>query len=144
MDSGAFQQSKDMPLLPVPEAFLLCDQVVSDEFTKKKTLVGVFDRIWVSGFPTKHFPVVFYARLYDGQGEYNFRVDYVRANSHQVLGSASGKIAVANRYTGIEFSLAFPPIPIPEEGDYEFQLWINDHYIHRTKFKALKRPNTGG
>ena len=62
---------------PFPLALLLCDSVIVDERSKKKTLVGVFNRVWAKQFPTTYSPLTIYARLTDAQGRYDFRIDYV-------------------------------------------------------------------
>lgn len=127
-------------LPPIPMAFLLCDQVISDEATKKKTLVGVFDRIWVSKFPTEHKPVALYARLYDAEGEYDVRVEYVKLSDESVLARANGKLQVRDRRKPVEFALALSSIPIPEPGEYEFRLWIGNRYIQKVRFVAEPLP----
>jgi hypothetical protein len=121
-------------------AFLLCDQVISDEATKKKTLVGIFDRIWVSKFPTEHKPVALYARLYDAEGEYDVRVEYVKLSDESVLARANGKLQVHDRRKPVEFALSLSSIPIPEPGEYEFRLWIGNRYIQKVRFVAEPLP----
>jgi len=121
---------------PITQTFLLCDQVITDEATKKKTLVGVFDRIWVSQFPAKHSPAALYIRLFDAQGDCDIRVDYVKADDQRMLGNVTGKMQSVKRHTTVEFAIALPPIDIPSPGEYEFRLWINDHYAHRVRFVA--------
>jgi hypothetical protein len=129
-------------LPPIPMAFLICDQVISDEATKKKTLVGIFDRIWVAQFPTNHHPIAVYARFYDAEGTFEVRVEYVKVKSETVMAEAKMTMNVPQRKAAGEFSIAFPPIPIPEPGDYEFRLWINDRYVQKVGFTALQTPAT--
>lgn len=125
---------------PITQTFILCDLVITDEATKKKTLVGVFDRIWVSNFPAKHTPAALYMRLFDAQGDCDLRVDYVKADDQSVLGQVTGKMQSVKRHTTVEFAIALPPIDIPAPGDYEFRLWINELYAHRVRFTAEQLP----
>jgi len=129
---------------PIPVAFLLCDQVITDEVTKKKTLVGVFDRIWVSKFPTEHKPIALYARLFDAEGEYEVRVEYVKVADESVLSRATGKLRVRDRHKPVEFALTLPSIPIPEPGEYEFRLWVGNRYVQRVAFTAELHPDIKG
>lgn len=133
-------EKKDGAPAPIPLAFLLCDQVITDENTKKKTLVSLFDRIWVNEFPTRHQGAALYVRLIGAEGNYNTRVEYVQVDSQDVLAETTGKMKVQDRHAPAEFSLALPPLPIPSAGEYEFRLWIDERYIQRVSFMAIQRP----
>ena len=69
---------------PVPSviAILLCDRIIEEVGTHKKTLVGIFDRINVPA-PVR-MPLAFYARLTDAEGKYKFRVDVMFLNKGQL------------------------------------------------------------
>ncbi|OGF53237.1 MAG: hypothetical protein A2Z21_09740 [Candidatus Fraserbacteria bacterium RBG_16_55_9] len=125
---------------PITQTFILCDQVITDEATKKKTLIGVFDRIWVSKFPAKHTPAALYIRLFDAQGDCDIRVDYVKVDEQTNLGQVTGKMQSGKRHTSVELAIALPPIEIPAPGEYEFRLWINELYSHRVRFVAEQLP----
>lgn len=126
---------------PIPIAFLVCDQVITDEATKKKTLVGVFDHIMVKQFPARHGPVALYARMFDSEGVHDCKVDYLKVDSQQVLGNATGQIHVKSRNRSFEFSINLPAIDLPDPGDYEFRLYMDDHLMQRTKLTAVEMKN---
>lgn len=126
-------------------ALLLCDSVIVDETSKKKTLVGIFDRILVRRFPSKHHPITIYARLTDAEGLYDFRIEYVQIETDKRL--AEGKItgvSIPSRLQKHDLILQPPPVPIPEPGEYEFRLWANDRYIGRVSFVAVQVTEKGG
>ena len=75
---------------PVPVAFLLCDQIPIDAATKKKTIVGVFDRIWARQFPAGHGPISLFIRVIDCEGEYSVRIEYVQVSNQSVLAKVEG------------------------------------------------------
>ncbi|MBE9512455.1 MAG: hypothetical protein IMY77_00105 [Chloroflexi bacterium] len=129
---------------PFPVALLLCDSVVVDERSKKKTLVGVFDNINAVSFPTTYRPITLYARLTDAEGQYSFRLDYVQVKTDQLLAKAEiPSLNIPDRLSAYEIMLEPPPIVIPEPGEYEFRLWANDRYIGRVKFRANKIEKRG-
>jgi hypothetical protein len=124
---------------PYSLAMLLCDQVIVDERSKKKTLVGLFDIIYAKSFPAKHPSLSVYARLTDAEGQYKFRMDYVQVKTDNLLGRADiPPIDITDRLKTHELVMQFPPIDIPVQGEYEFRLWANDRYVGRVKFTALK------
>lgn len=134
------EKKSSLPV-PVPLAFLLCDQVITDADTKKKTLVGVFDRIWVNKFPTEHLGAALYARLIGAEGDYDIRVEYVQVDSQSILAEGTARMQVEDRHMPAEFSMVLPPLPIPSPGGYEFRLWMNERYIQRVSFIVAQRPH---
>ena len=124
---------------PVPVAFLLCDQISTDRTTGKKTIVGVFDRIWVTNFPARHGPSTIYARVIDCEGEYEFKIEYVQVSSQTILGEGGGTVQCRDRQQYTDLIFPWPQLPLPERGEYEFRLWMNNKYISRTRITALPR-----
>ena len=115
---------------PVPSviAILLCDRIIEEVGTHKKTLVGIFDRINVPA-PVQ-MPLAFYARLTDAEGTYKFRVDVMFLNKDQlVMRGETNPIDIENRLEIGEIGLNLPAVPFPSSGRYEFQLWGNDVYL---------------
>jgi hypothetical protein len=114
----------------------VCDVAVADPSTGKKSLIGVFDRIFVRQFPAQR-PVSLYMKLTDAEGQYRLVVKYVQTSSGFVLAEAPGEMKAADRLTSAEAILSFPPLPIPEAGRFEFQIWANDIYLGGTFVDAV-------
>lgn len=132
---------KDRPLskvVPVLVAALVCDVAVPDPSTGKKNLIGVFDRVNVSEFPTQR-PMSVYVKLTDAEGRYEIQVKYVQVGSRKVLGRAVGDLHSKSRLDSADLHIPFPPLPIPEEGRYEFQVWANSVFLGGTFIDALLR-----
>jgi hypothetical protein len=55
------REEKTLPL--EIQGIVICDQVIQDAQSGKKTLVGVFDRIWASAFPTQHHRLFLYVKI---------------------------------------------------------------------------------
>ncbi len=127
---------------PIPIAFLVCDQVITDEATKKKTLVGVFDHIMVKQFPARHGPVALYARMFDSEGVHDCKVDYIKVDSQETLGNATGQIQVKSRNRSFEFSLNLPGIELPAPGEYEFRLYIDSRMMQRARLTAIEMKSS--
>lgn len=122
---------------PVPVAFLLCDQIPVDAVTKKKTIVGVFDRIWDGQFPANHSPVSIFIRVIDCEGEYPIRIEYLQVSNQAILAHMEGTVKSSDRHRYTDFVLQFPVIPLPERGEYEFRLWMSNRYISSARLTAL-------
>ena len=130
-------------VVPVLVAALVCDVAVADPSTGKKTLVGIFDRVNVSQFPTKR-RMSLYIKVTDAEGYYEFEVRYVQVNSGQVLAEAKGEMHSNNRLISLDLHIEFPPLPIPEAGRYEFQAWANSMFLGSTFIDAMPRLQPRG
>jgi len=60
-----------------------------DRSTGKKSLIGIFDRVWVAKFPAGRF-MSLYVKFGDAKGYYDLVVRYVEAKSGLVLVEAAG------------------------------------------------------
>ena len=121
-----------MATVPTLLAILTCDTIIIDAATRKKSLIGLFDQINAQATPTTQ-RLGFYARLTDAEGEYTFIVRIVQLGKEEKLIAAvrTDPITCKDRLGFLDIALNTPPIPIPEFGRYELQLFSNDVYIGR-------------
>lgn len=131
-------QADDQPLsevAPLLVAALVCDVAVTDPSSGKRSLIGIFDHVRVAKFPTTR-RLSLYFKIADAQGRYDFDVRYVQASTGEVLARAEGKVVARDRLSSSDLHLAFPPLPIPTPGRYEFQVWANSMFLGSTFMDA--------
>ena len=138
------QESVPFAPTPVPVALLVCDQVIVEEGSRKKTIVGVFDSIWCVQFPTTHRPAWLYFKAIDCEGEYEHKIEYVQVSTGKVLTQGKGQFLHNDRHQYAEFALKCPPLPLPEPGEYEFRLWLNEKFISSIRVTARPRSEMEG
>ena len=132
-------------LIPTVVALLLCDTVIIEEGTGKKSLIGVFDRFNFPEFPAQVQGFSFYARLTDVEGNYTFRIDVTDLEFDKVILSIDSSEALTPenvRY--MDLVLTMPPVKFPRPGNYEFQLYANRVYIGREVVIVRKLEERGG
>jgi hypothetical protein len=125
-------------VVPVLVATLVCDVAVADPSTGKKNLIGIFDTVNVGKFSTRR-PVSLYVKVTDAEGYYQTEVRYVQVSSGEVLAKAVGELNSKSRLASIDVIMNFPPLPIPKEGRYEFQIWMNSMFLGSTFINAMPR-----
>ena len=121
---------------PVPIAFLICDQVSVDATTGKKTIVGIFSDIQVGQFPANHAPTSLYAKLIDCEGRYECRIEFMQVAAQSRLLEVRGEFVSESRHRYTELVVPNPPLPLPEPGEYEFRLWVNNSFISSVRIMA--------
>lgn len=128
-------------VVPVLAAVLVCDVAVADPSSGKKNLIGIFDRINVGKFPTKR-AMSLYMKLSDALGYYKLDARYVEVGSGQVLAEAKGELRATDRLLSLDAHIDFPPLPIPREGRYEFQVYANSVFLGSTFIDAVPRTQS--
>ncbi len=126
---------------PVPSvlAILLCDRIITEAGTNKKTLVGVFRTLRAAKIPISR-QMGFYARLTDAEGKYKFRVEIVRLNDNQAIGRIeTGELESTDRLAPVELAMNLPPVPFNQPGRYEFQLYGNEVYLGHISLDVTQR-----
>lgn len=114
------------PPLPVVKAFLVCDQVIHDAQTGKKSLIGLFHEIKAARFPTVRQELWIYANLTDAHGPYTFQIRIVDVETGTILGSGEPpSITIADPRMTTELSAQLRGVGLPRTGLFEFQLLAN-------------------
>lgn len=115
------------PIKPCKEAMLLCDQVITEAATGKKSLIGVFERICVLKLPCTHPALAVYVKFTGAQGSYQFRLELVDLQSNRVVGaSVLPALAVEDRLGSYELVFNLRNTIFQSEGKYEFRIYADD------------------
>jgi len=136
---------------PIPNvvAMLICDQIITEVGTNKKTLMGVFDQFFSLTFPTVFQRLAIYVKLADAQGNYLFKVRVVKLKDESPIAEIGMQVAIADMSNYAELALNIGNIPVPEPGKYEFQLYAGEEFLHRVTIQAAlaqppQPPQQGG
>lgn len=125
---------------PIPSvvAMLICDQIINEQDTNKKNLIGVFENFISPVFPVLMPRLAVYVKLADALGDYLFKLRLVNLKDESLVAEIgiAAKIADSTRHS--ELALNFGNLPIPVEGKYEFQLYAGDEYLHRITMFAVR------
>lgn len=128
---------------PSLTALLVCDMVIEDKITSKKTIVGAFTDIWAPDFPCVHHHMGIYFCLTDAEGEYEIALRLANSDSGDLLAEAGLSVNISDRLGISDFGINLPMAVFPKAGRYEFQLYANKEFLGRKEFrvsKASRRP----
>lgn len=139
-DIPPFPRIANMTEIPTPtvQAFLVCDQVIEDSLTKKKSLIGIFTHLQAASFPFQHQQMGLYFCLTDAQGPYHFDIDLIYLNSEQLICKATlPNIEIGDRLQISDFGINIPLLIFPAPGRYEFRLRMEGHLIAQKDFNVM-------
>jgi hypothetical protein len=122
-------------LIPNVLAMLVCDQVIHEQGTNKRSLIGIFDNINAPAYPVQ-LRLAVYAKIADAEGPYVFLLRLVNLKDETLLSSIEMKANIASRSESAELAVNMIGIVFAEPGKYEFQLWADGTYLHRITLNA--------
>ena len=119
---------------PIPLAMIICDLVIEDRLTGKKSLIGLFDDITAKKVPTTHSSLNVYVALTEGHGSYEIKLKCL-AESDVVL-ELGGPVLFKNPHQIVEWNFTLRNLHLPKYGKYRFDLLCNDKLVISKKFKV--------
>ncbi|MBI4834318.1 MAG: hypothetical protein HY811_05830 [Planctomycetes bacterium] len=123
---------------PIPLAMIICDSVIEDRITGKKSLIGIFNNIAVAQFPCQHPSINVFFTLTEGIGEYQGCLRCVKLDTNEIIININGPIPFPNRLATVEFNFELKNIRFPTEGQYVFELLCDDQPVISRKFNVSK------
>ena len=115
---------------PVVKAFLVCDTIIHDAQTNKRSLIGVFHDLGSTQFPAVHPNLWIYANLTDAKGKYEFEFRLLDVTRNALVGGAKPPpIEIGDPRQTAEFSAQLRNLTLPAAGIYEFHLLANNELI---------------
>ena len=125
---------------PIVQAFLVCDSVILDSFTGKKSIIGTFTHLWAARFPCQHHQMGVYFCLTDAEGHYEFELRLVYLDQDQLIGKASlSRVEIKDRLRIQDFGINIPSLVFPGPGRYEFRLFANGYFITQKDFNVIQQ-----
>ena len=128
-----------MQIKPILKAMLLCDQTLVEEGSHKRTLIGLFDRIKATKFPTVHPAMSIYVQFREIEGAFDFMLELYDLMENKSMNKAVIKQhQVQDRSRDCELVFNLMSVKFEHEGDYEFRIYVNDTVFGQKSFSVLK------
>lgn len=119
---------------PTLVSLLVCDQVIDDRLTSKKSAIGLFNAIIVSSFPTRVAQLAVMATLTEIIGSTRLRLRLVRDEDNEVLMETNGKVEAPDPLSMVDLVFVMQGVPIANPGQYAFELLCDDDLLGRRRF----------
>lgn len=121
------------------KAILICDQIIHEFGTNKKSLIGIFEDIHITAFPHRYPRIAVYVNLTDAHGKYVLELRLVSSADNSVIGSGkTPEVQIDNPLRTCEFALQIQNLVFRTPGVYEFQVFGNGELV-ATKAFNVKR-----
>ena len=128
-----------MPPRPAVKAILICDQVIHEFATNKKSLIGIFEQIHVPELPARYPRIAVYVNLTDARGRYQLELRLLSTADGTELGRGrTPAVEITDPLRTCEFALQINNLVFKNAGKYEFQVFANDELL-ATKAFTVRR-----
>lgn len=132
-------------LTPKCNAMLICDSVITEQGTNKKSLIGIFENILAHHFPCTHNSLSVYIKLTDARGSYKFRLELVDLKENSIIGKGEipNEIKIDNPLGTHELVFNLGGLQFKHPGKYEFMIFANEEIFAQKKFSVDLIPERG-
>ena len=128
-----------MSARPAVKAILICDQIIHEFGTNKKSLIGIFEDIHLPQFPARYPRIAVYVNLTDAHGKYALELRLLNASDGTEVGRGRApEVEIDNPLRTCEFALQIQNLRFQNPGKYEFQILANDELLAVKAFNVRK------
>lgn len=124
------------PPIPTVTAMLLCDQIIAEQGSNKKSLIGIFEVMGSFVFPVAVPRISVYVRMVDGLGIYPIKLRLVKLSDESLIQEVDSEINIVDEMHAWEVVVNLMGTQLPEAGKYEFQFYARDIYLHRVTMEV--------
>jgi hypothetical protein len=129
----------DRPSIATPTlvSLLICDQVIDDRLSNKKSAIGLFNAVLVPSVPTRIHQLAVMATLTEIRGRTPLRLRLVRDEDNEVLMQTRGHVEAPDPLAMVDLVFAMQGIPVAKAGQYAFELLSESELLGRRRFRVV-------
>jgi hypothetical protein len=120
------------------QALIICDQMIEEAKTGKKSLIGIFNNIFSATFPAQHPKMCVYASLTNGRGPGSVELRCVNVETGQTLFKFGGGIVFSDPNEVVEMNFNLNLVPLDAPGLHSLELWFEDELLLEKRFSVTK------
>jgi hypothetical protein len=132
---------------PTPSglAIVVCDQIIEDKATNKKSLIGIFNNIASPTFPCRHPQLSVFVSITEGRGNYEARLRVANEETGTTITEVKGQIQLPDVNLVAELAFNFLGLEFAEPGLYSIEFYCDDALVLERRFHVVKaQPSPKG
>jgi hypothetical protein len=120
--------------MPQVLAMIICDMVIDDRISGKKSLIGLFDAIATTVLPCTVNELHVYVAMTEGYGVQKTRVRCIKAATDEELFGTAEEVTFPDPLAVVERHISFCGFEFPDAGEYRFQFYADKTLLCERKF----------
>lgn len=130
--------------LPTLVSLLVCDQIIDDKITNKKSAIGLFNAVIVPKCPAAIQQMFVLASLTEIESRVVVQLRLVRDADNEVLFETHGPIEAPSPLAVVDLVFGLQGTQIPSQGQYAFEMLCSGEVLGRRRFQVMLRPPRPG
>ena len=127
---------------PSKEAMLICDSIITEANTNKKSLIVIFEEITTFKIPFRHDSLSVYVKFTGALGEYVFQLELVDLKSNEMVGRGQiGPVTLSNKLHSYELVFNLRGLMFKHAGKYEFRISAGDEVFGIKSFTVMEQTD---
>ena len=122
---------------PVGVAIVICDLIIDDKLTNKKSLIGIFNQIGTQNFPYRHPQIGVFVSVTEGRGECTARLRIVHNENDRVVAEVNGNLQFTDVNAVVELNFNLVGLVFPEPGPYSIEFYCDDALVLERRFDVI-------
>ena len=131
------------PIPPTLVSLILCEQIIDDRITNKKSAIGLFNMILVPTLPVTLHQMVVLASLTEIEGQVDLELRLIRDTDNAVLFRTQGPVKAPSPLATVDLVFRMQGIKIPVAGQYAFEVLFAGELLSRRRFQVLQHSPGG-
>ena len=129
---------------PLGLSLLMCDTIIEDKITGKKTLVGLFDRVHARRFPCVHPFMCVYVSLTGARGRFPCEVFCRHRDTQTLAFSAKGEVTMRDPRQVVDLVFRMSGVTFAKPDMYWLNFVIDDVPIMMRPLFVVQAGRSGG
>ena len=127
---------------PIGIALVICDQIIEDKSTGKRSLFGLFQTVLCTDFPALLEKLCVFVSLTQLNGKVPLILRCRNESFGEPLIAVPGEAVSTNPNDVLELGFEFDRFSFPRPGLYTFELLWHEELILQSRFNVLSANNT--
>jgi hypothetical protein len=123
---------------PIGIALVVCEQVISEAVTNKKTLVGLFNQVSSKVFPFSVPKICVFVSITGGKGNLNAMLKCVNENDGIELFKTEGPVPFKDPNQVVDLNFELINFPFPQPGLHSFDFYCDDALVLQRRFNVIQ------
>jgi hypothetical protein len=131
-------------VVPTVVSMLICDQVIDDKLTNKKSAIGLFNIIIVPRVPTTVPSMAVLISLTEMTGRTELELRLVRDADNAVIFQSVGIMAAPDPLATVDLLFALQGLKLEQAGQHAFEVLCAGEILARRRFHIRLMPGGQG
>lgn len=120
---------------------IICDQILEDKTSGKRSLIGLFNTVQCAAFPAMLQKLCVFVTLTQLRGAVPLLLKCSNETCDDPIVAVPGNINSTDPNGILELGFEFDKFSFPRPGLYNFELWWEDELILQTRFNVFLLTN---